>query len=305
MRGPTVANPTVQRSTSTTSVVTPQAVLLQFRTAGIGSRVLAKLIDTAVQAVALIIISILAGIVSFSGSAAFIVGTIGVFLVLFVYPATEALMSGQTLGKRALSIRVITADGGPVRLRHATVRSLIGFLELYFLPIALITALLTRRSQRVGDLVAETVVVRDKSDVTQPVFFNPPAGAEQIALNLDTTRLSHPQNGVLRQFVLRSWEIEEPQRTELAMHLCEKLRLIGIERPSQVHPSLFVSAVVFAHQRRYAGGTALAPPPMGAPVAAPPPGGRPSSMAPPVGRPVGLAPPSAPLTGAEHSRTYR
>lgn len=279
MRGPTVANPTVQRSSATTAVVTPQAVLLEFRTAGIGSRVLAKLVDMAIQLGLLLVLSISVSLVG-GGSTAFIVGAVGIFLILFAYPATEALMNGQTIGKRVLSIRVITADGGPIRLRHAAVRSLIGFLEIFALPpggpLALTTALLTRRSQRVGDLVAETLVVRDKVEATNPVFFNPPTGAEQLSLHLDTTGLTHPQYGVLRQFVLRSWELEPSARDELARDFCQKLHQVGISIPDGVDPSLFLAAVVFAHQRRFAAGYATAPPPTSAPQT-------PMSAAPPSG----------------------
>ncbi|NNE95028.1 MAG: RDD family protein [Acidimicrobiales bacterium] len=276
MRGPTVANPSLERSSATTAVVTPQAVLLEFRTAGIGSRVLAKLIDLAVQGVLLVVVAILSG--SAAGSASFIIGAVGIFLVIFVYPASEAAMNGQTLGKRALAIRVITADGGPIRFRHAAVRSLIGFIELYLLPpggpMALVSALLTRRSQRIGDLVAETLVIRDKVDPSQPVFFNPPVGAEHVALTLDTTRLSHSQYGVLRQFVLRSWELDPDARHDLAQHLCAKLETVGIAQPAEIDPSVFVSAVVFAHQHRYSDRRPAAgsmPPPNAATVATAPP----------------------------------
>ncbi len=285
-------------------MVTPQAVLLQFRTAGIGSRVLAKLIDLIVQLLALIAVSVVAG-VSGTGSPAFIVGAVGVFLVIFGYPATEGLMDGQTLGKRSLSIRVITTDGGPIRFRHAAIRSLIGFVEFFVLlpggPIALISALLTSRSQRVGDLVAETVVVRDRTDATSPVFFNPPLGAEQIALHLDTSRLTHPQYGLLREFVLRSAELSSEARTALADSLCDRLASIGVQRPAAVAPSTFVAAAVFAHQRRFASIAVPGPPgppPVGHPVdltglGPPPPGRRPiAGLAPPRSRSVPGPPPA-------------
>ncbi len=290
MRGPTVANPTVERSSAVTGVVTPQAVLLEFRTAGIGSRVLAKVIDLAVQLGLLIVVAIISGLTS--GSASFIIGAVGIFLVIFVYPATEAVLNGQTLGKRVLSIRVITTDGGPVRFRHAAIRSLIGFLELFVLlpggPIALSSALLTKRSQRVGDLVAETLVIRDKVDPIHPVFFNPPLGGEEFALNLDTTRLTHPQYGVLRQFVLRSWELDPEARVDVADDLCQKLATVGIVQPEGMDPSLFISAVVFAHQRRYA---ASSP----APVSMAPPTVPPVAMPAPAPGAVGVPLPPPPL----------
>ncbi len=286
-------------------MVTPQAVLLQFRTAGIGSRVLAKLIDLTGQVLALIAVSAATG-VSGTGSSAFIIGAVGVFLVIFGYPATEGFMDGQTLGKRFLSIRVITADGGPIRFRHAAIRSLIGFVEFFVLlpggPIALISALLTTRSQRVGDLVAETVVVRDRTDATSPVFFNPPPGAEQIALHLDTSRLTHPQYGLLREFMLRSAEFSSEARMALADDLCDRLWSIGVQRPAAVAPSTFVEAAVFAHQRRFASTSVPGPPgppPVGPPVdlsvlGPPPPGQRAvAGLAPPRSR----HPPGPPPTG--------
>ena len=306
VRGPTVADPAPGRSNALTSVVTPQAVLLQFRTAGIGSRVLAKLIDLVVQLIGLIAVSIAAGF-SGTGSLPFILGAVGTFAVIFVYPATEAIMNGQTLGKRVLSIRVITTDGGPIRFRHAAIRSLIGFVEFFVLlpggPIALISALLTTRSQRVGDLVAETVVVRDRTDGTSPVFFNPPPGAERLALHLDTTRLTHPQYGLLREYVLRRAALSEDAQLAVAADLCGRLADLGVHRPPEVAPPVFVAAVVFAHQRRFASLPVTgpqAPPPVGPPVTVarlgpPPPGRQPvAGSAPPRSPPVPGPPPTGP-----------
>ncbi len=317
MRGLTVATVELERSSTYTSVITPQAVLLQFRTAGLGSRVLAKLIDLAIQVVLLIVVAIVSGVLP--GSAGFISGAVGIFLVLFAYPASEAFTSGQTLGKKALSIRVITADGGPIRFRHGVVRSLIGFFEFLIVPggaVALICTLFTRRSQRVGDLVAETVVVREKNDPTYPLFFNPPPGAEQVALSLDTTRLSHPQYGLLREFVVRSWEMTPEARQKVAIDLSDRLFNLGIRRPPSIPAEIFVSAVAFAHQRRFAGvggpvGLALPtmatrnsplvgqrggppPAPMGPPVNLPPPqGGVPGSGAMAMNHPPTPGPPRA------------
>lgn len=303
-----MADPRVERSSAFTSVVTPQAVLLEFRTAGIGSRVLAKLIDLAVQLVLLIVVSI-ASTAAGGGSAAFIVAAVGAFLVIFGYPATEAFFNGQTLGKRALALRVITTDGGPVRFRHAAVRSLIGFVELFVLPpgglLALVSALLTSRSQRIGDLVAETVVVRDRLDPTIPVFFNPPMGVERLALTLDTTRLSHPQYGVLRDFVLRSGELTPPARSELASRLCDHLAQVGLVNGPHIPPEQFVAAVVFAHQRRFATPRAAGnsperlPPPIAAqrvPSTPPPRGPAGTGPPPPAGPPHLPAPPGGPPT---------
>ncbi|NNF53583.1 MAG: RDD family protein, partial [Acidimicrobiales bacterium] len=222
----------------------------------------------------------------------------------FAYPASEAFTGGQTIGKKALSIRVITADGGPIRFRHGVIRSLIGFFEFLIVPggaVALISTLFTRRTQRVGDLVAETVVVREKNDPTYPLFFNPPPGAEQVALSLDTTRLTHPQYGLLREFLVRGWEMTPEARQKVATDLSDRLFNLGIRRPSSVPAETFVSAVAFAHQRRFAGiGGSVGLAPSNTPPHMPPPGRWSGASSAPTGRPVNLPPPPVrvPTSGA-------
>lgn len=79
-------------------------------------------------------------------------------LAYFVY--TEGTY-GQTLGKRALGLLVVTEDGDPIDTRDALVRSVfrvVDALPAFFLLGAAVI-LVTERGQRVGDLIADTVVV--------------------------------------------------------------------------------------------------------------------------------------------------
>ena len=59
-------------------------------------------------------------------------------------------------------MQVIRDDGGPIRLRHAAVRALVGFFELWLLlgGLAFVTSLLNDRGKRVGDYLAGTCVAR-------------------------------------------------------------------------------------------------------------------------------------------------
>jgi uncharacterized RDD family membrane protein YckC len=87
---------------------------------------------------------------------------LGLFLLEWFYPvAFEVLGRGQTPGKRLLGLRVLRADGAPVGWSRSTARSLLAFAD--FLPFGfaagLAAMLLGRRSQRLGDLAAGTVVV--------------------------------------------------------------------------------------------------------------------------------------------------
>jgi len=153
-------------------IATPERVALDLPLAGIGTRALAYLVDAlalfAAWVVAYFVLSLLVSDVLgfFQGFSGLVQALLvaGVFLTQWVYwTACEVAFGGKTLGKRALRIRVARADGSPPGLLESAVRNLcraIDFLPaLYFL--GLMTALVSGRSQRLGDLLAGTVLVRD------------------------------------------------------------------------------------------------------------------------------------------------
>jgi uncharacterized RDD family membrane protein YckC len=241
------------------TVVTPEAVLLEFRAAGIASRMLAKIIDLLVQSVALIALLITAGFLSFGGSTAALVLTlVGSFLIVFGYPAIEAFWNGQTIGKKALGLRVITVEGSPVRLRHAAVRSIIGVVEFLVPPgglPALASALVTRRSQRIGDLAAGTIVIRTLNATTRPNFWAPARGFEGFALTFDAGRMTPSQYAVVREFLFRAPELDSEARPALARFLADRAeRWTHWPRPGHVGAEEYLLSAAFAYQHRFGGG---------------------------------------------------
>src|SRR5205809_1028494 len=89
-----------------------------------------------------------------------------VFLIINGYFAIfEWLWSGQTPGKRWLKLRVIREDGRPISFFEAMIRNLIRVIDFMvppFYSVGLVSVFSTARDQRVGDLVAGTVVVRER-----------------------------------------------------------------------------------------------------------------------------------------------
>jgi uncharacterized RDD family membrane protein YckC len=77
--------------------------------------------------------------------------------------AWEAFGGGRTPGKRAMGIRVVGTDGAPVGLAESLARNLLRVVELplAYTPAILAVALGPRR-QRLGDLVAGTLVIRER-----------------------------------------------------------------------------------------------------------------------------------------------
>lgn len=280
------------------SVVTPEAVLLEFRPAGLASRLLALLVDLLVQFATLYVVLLGAAISGGGGeTTVVVVGLVLVFLAVFGYPALfETFWDGRTPGKRALGLRVITTEGGPVRFRHAAIRALLLVVELWIPPgglTGLTAALLTRRGQRLGDLAAGTIVVRVRraGDRIAPVWFAPPPGHEAYARSLDVGGLGPPQYQLVRRFLLRAGELSPAARWHLARRLAEGTgRATGSPCPPGLHPEAYLLCVAAAHQQRSAAAGAAGPPP-------PPPTGAPLPGAPPPPTGAAAAGPPPPPTG--------
>jgi uncharacterized RDD family membrane protein YckC len=278
-RGPTVADTSSARSPHHLTVVTPEAVVLHFRAAGLGSRTLAKMIDLLIQFFALFVALFLVGIVAFANeSIAIVMIVVLLFLVFYGYGTIlETWWNGRTVGKRLFGLRVITTEGGPVRFRHAAIRSIIGTIDFFFPApgglIAVSFALLTKRSQRLGDLAAGTIVIRDRTVIQAPVFFAPARGAEAIAPNLDTSLLDAAQYTLIREVLLRGNLLMPEARRDLIEELADRVAAqTGNERPPSLAGEHYLASVLHAHQARFipnappARAVPPAPPAIGGPL---------------------------------------
>src|SRR3954469_10170839 len=174
----------------TRGIVTPEAGLLEFQAASRPTRVLQFSLDFLIQITALFLLFlVLAAGGSATGSIPEAVAVIFIIVALFVvligYPvAMEALWNGRTLGMAAAGLRVVTKEGAPVRFRHCAIRGALGLVDFWLIPVgvvATIVILLTRDNQRLGDLTAGTLVLRERSPIdrtSQAMAFYPPYGLE-------------------------------------------------------------------------------------------------------------------------------
>jgi uncharacterized RDD family membrane protein YckC len=259
-------------------IVTPEAVVLEFDTAGLGSRVVAIVIDLLVQGAVLVMMVFALGLAADGGAGTTLVVVLSVvflFLILLGYPvAFETLWNGRTLGKAAMGLRVVTREGAPIRFRHAAIRGIFGLIELwaFFGSIAVATVLVTRRNQRLGDLAAGTIVLieRTAGGHTNAVFFRPPPGYEAYVAALDVSALDAERYAVVRSFLVRAGGLAAPSRAALAVGLANRTATTMRHTPPPgVPPELFLTCAAAAYQQRR-GGLAGRPPPPAPPPPAPP-----------------------------------
>lgn len=237
-------------------IVTPEAVVLELETAGVASRALAGIVDLAIQLGLIVVLSIvanLAGVVETSGRT---VAAIVIAISLMGYPVLlESLWRGQTVGKRALGLRAITIEGAPVRLRHVMLRMMGGLVDRFLPPVGLTGVLFvlgTARHQRVGDLLAGTIVIRDPSRTILPtaVWFPVPPGMEQYAATIDPTAMTDAQYTVIRSFLMHNRELTPDARYALAGDLAQRVAaVLRHDGPDRVHPESYLLCVISRYQR--------------------------------------------------------
>lgn len=258
-------------------IVTPEAVRLEFEGAGLGSRVLALLLDVLIQTV------ILLGAIFFGAALAGAFGsalpdwvpvvavTLLGFAVVWGYPVgCETLTRGRTPGKAALGLRVVTREGAPIRFRHAAIRGTLSLVDYLASAgaVAVIAILVTKRQQRLGDLVAGTVVLRERTvgGSTSPVRFSVPAGAEGYAQTVDSGALPAQDYQRIRAYLLRAPSLRADARARLSAELAARTAAALAQRPpAWVTPEVFLVIVAARYQQRPGAGPLSAPAPFGAP----------------------------------------
>ncbi|MDE2980742.1 MAG: stage II sporulation protein M [Gemmatimonadota bacterium] len=151
------------------AVDTPEHVRLDYVLADLGSRAAALAIDLAILVVTLALLRVVLGEAGVLGEwVRAVSGTILVFALFFAqwgyFLLFEGLGGGRTPGKRVVGLRVIHVGGEPLSFQGSVLRNLIRIVDLQPAVSGMAGAvciLVNRRAQRLGDLVAGTIVVRD------------------------------------------------------------------------------------------------------------------------------------------------
>ncbi|HKP48016.1 MAG TPA: RDD family protein [Pyrinomonadaceae bacterium] len=220
-------------------IETPERVPLHFALASIGNRFLACAIDHCIQFVTLILMVIAFTVVAnYSTLGNYLTNApkwvqalmvVTLFLILSGYFAFfEWIWNGQTPGKRWLKLRVIREDGRPVTFWEAAIRNLLRTFDMMpapFYSIGLISVFVSASDQRVGDMIAGTVVVREReaeapafaqvfessvSDIALRRAFNP------VDFTGDINQLNQREVEVVEAFLRRRWELGHLPRQWMA-----------------------------------------------------------------------------------------
>ena len=262
------------------NIETPEQVDLRLPIAGIGSRFLAILADTILQVAAeLLLIFLFYAFVSAAsrGRLGNISDTAGKwfvaamvlfnFLLFWGYFALfEAFWNGQTPGKRLVKIRVIKDSGRQISLFESLARNLVRVVDMLppnFYLVGLVSMLCNKQQKRLGDFVAGTIVVHERSSeqpmlghtsrsITASLYRQPPPesarriGAYQPPADA-VARLKAEDLNLIESFFARALDLDLSTRAEIAGRIAASMfAKMNLPFPQEVNPERALEAISYA-----------------------------------------------------------
>ncbi|WP_395751090.1 RDD family protein [Prosthecobacter sp.] len=218
------------RADTLQSVELADGVEIQLRVAGLAVRSMAFMIDLLIRigvdiAAAILIFGFLQSVIGLEMARGLSL-LFAFFMEWFYNVIFEAGAKGATPGQRSMKLRVMSVTGGPVSLAQAVMRNFLRVVD--FMPglylTGIVCLLFTKRFQRLGDLVANTVVTY--AEVPQPVMPNVEIRAERRAPSQVLTR---EEQAALLQFLERAPMWADERRIELSSLAQPLTRAVGME----------------------------------------------------------------------------
>ena len=275
------------------STVTPEGMRINFTLAGIGSRASAFILDSLIMSAVifavfylLLLLPVFIAVSSPSsntsanntpGLAALAIFVVIAFLMMFGYFIFfEVKSSGRTPGKRALGLRVIRTSGQPVTFGASAIRNILRLIDM--LPTAYfvggVCVLATKRNQRLGDMAADTIVIKETVNVNQrlsppqPLPHPPPTPYMQPAPYPPPTPymqpLPHPPETsywdlsaitledlqIISQFLTRCSSLDLKTRRYFAEEIAARLWSKVAGAPRTIDPEAFLIQILMTKRTR-------------------------------------------------------
>jgi uncharacterized RDD family membrane protein YckC len=259
------------------SIDTPELVAIEMPLAGIGSRFIALLVDYLIWGAGLIVLLILARLFlpalhAFSRISAQWAEAIVIFIFFLLnwgyFTLFEAFWNGRTPGKRVAKIRVIQRSGRSIGLLESMARNLVRYVDQipFFYGVGVIAMFVTKQHQRLGDLAAGTLVVRDREPesplwgdlgansgsnsgsrtFTAQLFERSPIPEPHASVNLSASgvaKLTSSDLEVLEGFFSRRLDMSLATRQMLANRIAAAIQAkSGLEIPEGTSVETFLEA---------------------------------------------------------------
>lgn len=241
-------------------LVSGEAVVLELNVARVATRGLAMALDVLIQGLSLWItalILITGGVIGFDTALSTAVTLLAIVLIMVGYPvAMETFTRGRTVGKIAMGLRVVRTDGGPIRFRQALVRGLAGFFVDFWAlgvlgAVAVIVSMASKKGQRVGDMLAGTLVIRERVPQQRVPYVMMPPPLAAWAADQQVSALPNELALAIRQYLGRLNELSPEAAASLGYQLATDVsNHLGAPIPPAVPPYAYLTAVLAERRNR-------------------------------------------------------
>jgi uncharacterized RDD family membrane protein YckC len=239
-------------------IATPEGVDVELTLAGIGSRFIAAILDFMLQVTFIVAVAVVLDQTGRLEEEADAVGAaifaIAFFLTFFFYDVLfEVRSRGRTPGKRWTGLRVVRTGGRPVTFVPSCIRNVLRLVDILpaLYAIGMLFIFFTKRNQRLGDVAAGTLVVRDRPGGPREPQRASVARAPAVGdAAWDVSAVSVQDLGTVRQFLDRRADLSADSRRELAEELERRLRPLVAGAPERIGPEEFLERLSAAKAAR-------------------------------------------------------
>jgi uncharacterized RDD family membrane protein YckC len=238
------------------TIPTPEGVALELTLAGLGSRAIAGAFDLVLKGLAIVVLLVV--LLSALGGNGFIVLIPAIAMTMLLYDVLfETLGRGRTPGKRWTGLRVVRSSGRPVGGWASLIRNTLRLVDgtaVFYVP-TIVSILVTRRNQRLGDLAADTIVIRDRraadgaQDWDAPRTQGVDAARAEVGATWDVSAVPASDVATVRAFLERRDGLAAEARARLAAQLHSALRP-RVGGADEQDPERFLEILYDAKQAR-------------------------------------------------------
>ena len=227
------------------SITTTQNIALEYDLASLGERIVATIIDLVIMGAYLFLITMVLS----SSAGAFDNGEAWLYVFLFLPVAFYSLLSeqffnGQTVGKRVMGIKVISLNGNQASFGQYLTRWLFRLVDMWLFGFVLATIMVavTERHQRIGDLIAGTVLVKTKPRTAlQQTLYTPVADTNYTANYPEVINLRDSDMQLVKEVLIN---VQKTGNTMLALQMMRKIEAVLNIQSKHAEPVNFLYAIL-------------------------------------------------------------
>lgn len=227
------------------SITTTQNIALEYDLASLGERIVATIIDLVIMAAYLFLITMVLS----SSAGTFDNGAAWLYIFLFLPVAFYSLLSeqffnGQTVGKRVMGIKVISLNGNQASFGQYLTRWLFRLVDMWLFGFVLATIMVavTERHQRIGDLIAGTVLVKTKPRTAlQQTLYTPVADINYTANYPEVINLRDSDMQLVKEVLIN---VQKTGNTMIALQMMRKIEAVLNIQSKHAEPVNFLYAIL-------------------------------------------------------------